>query len=239
MSTVTQDEELLIIQDESDTSNNSLSFNIDFEDDTKASTSEDATSSEVKSNIWTNDALEIQLDDTSESELASQASNIKTEDTPTQEIQTEEAFEISLWDDIWSQDSTSESSDIKVEVDDDSSSDQSESFDILWSAEVSEVSDSVPEQTTSSENLNDILTATIAKLALRKEAIQTDTSSKQVKVQDLKTQIEKLENQVSEIEAEITSLWLESDKIDTNITQLENMKLDPVKEHNAKRVSKK
>lgn len=89
------------------------------------------------------------------------------------------------------------------------------------------------------EDLNDILAWTIKKLSSRKKMIQDDTSSKQSKVKDLKAEIGNLETQVAEIEAEITSLWLESDKIDTNIKQLENMKLDPMKEHNAKRVSKK
>ena len=280
MSTATQDEELLIIQDEGDDSDDTLSFNIDFDDDTSDSNSENTAISEVKSDNWTDDTFEIQLDDVAEDSQndsqvsdtkikdndstsnASQVeaspdtelgiiiedmdsnieidSNIAWEDTVDKNSVDDEVwFEIPLWDDVWTSELKDEMNDIKEEASNNSSSEQGEVLNILWSAEVSEVSDSESWQAASSENLNDILTATIAKLALRKEAIQTDTSSKQAKVQDLKAEVEKLEWEISEIEAEITSLWLESEKIDMNITQLEDMKLDPVKEHNAKRVSKK
>ena len=278
MSTTTQDDELLIIQDESDTSNDSLSFNIDFDDDTNASKEEDTVESEVKSDNWTDETFEIQLDDTTqEAQNKEQSSDIKNEinnaTTNTSQAETssdtdigigldaantdtntdsswkslwdnssvaeEVWFEISLWDDTATTELKDDLSDMNTGTSNDSSSEQDDSLNMLWDSVVSVANESIPEQTPSSENLNDILTATITKLTLRKDAIHDDTSSKQAKVQDLKAQIEKLENQVSEIEAEITSLWLESDKIDTNITQLENMKLDPVKEHNAKRVSKK
>jgi len=55
----------------------------------------------------------------------------------------------------------------------------------------------------------------------------------------MKTQIQELQEQVQVLEAEMKSLDAESEKITANISELEKMKLDPVKEHNAKRVVKK
>lgn len=90
-----------------------------------------------------------------------------------------------------------------------------------------------------SESLNDILTATIAKLALRAEAITQDSSGKSAQIADIQAQIKVLEEQVANLEGAISLLTTESEKISKNIEALEEMKLDPVKEHNARRVAKK
>lgn len=89
------------------------------------------------------------------------------------------------------------------------------------------------------EGLNDILSATIAKLTLRADAIEKDTSGKATHISDIKAQIQLLEQQVAELEADIGVLNIEAEKITKNIEALEGMKLDPVKEHNARRVAKK
>jgi len=97
------------------------------------------------------------------------------------------------------------------------------------------------ENATDEASLNVILTGTITKLQKRQEVIASDTSAKETQVQDLKDQIVKLEEEVALHEAEIAALETEDDKIKKNITQLEKMKLgeEEVKEHNAKRVAKK
>jgi len=77
------------------------------------------------------------------------------------------------------------------------------------------------------------------KLEARKEAIATDKSGKAAQEEDMKAKILELQEQVQELEAEMKALDAESEKITTNISELEKMKLDPVKEHNAKRVVKK
>jgi peptidoglycan hydrolase CwlO-like protein len=91
----------------------------------------------------------------------------------------------------------------------------------------------------SHESLNDILSATIAKLQKRQEAIAKDTDSKSSQEEDIKAQIAKLQEQVKELEADMKQLDTESKKITSNIEELEGMKLDPVKEHNANRSTKK
>jgi len=87
-------------------------------------------------------------------------------------------------------------------------------------------------------SMNDILSATIAKLEARKTHI-AEAKTKKLKHEDeIKSQIKALEAEHASIEAELTGLDSESDKIVANITELENMKLDPVKDHNSKRAKK-
>ena len=87
-------------------------------------------------------------------------------------------------------------------------------------------------------SMNEILSATIAKLVARQEAIATDKTGKAQKEDELKAQIKNLQDQVTELEADMSELDSESNKITTNIQELEKMKLDPVKEHNNKRAKK-
>jgi predicted nuclease with TOPRIM domain len=86
--------------------------------------------------------------------------------------------------------------------------------------------------------MNDILSATIAQLAARQEVIATSKAGKASKEEEIKAQIKDLQAQLKELESEMSTLDSESDKITANIAELENMKLDPVKEHNVKRVKK-
>jgi chromosome segregation ATPase len=94
-------------------------------------------------------------------------------------------------------------------------------------------------EVSSDSSMNDILSGTIAKLVARQEIIATDRSGKATKEEEIKVQIKDLQAQVKELEEEMSALDSESDKITANIAELENMKLDPVKQHNAKRVTKK
>jgi hypothetical protein len=92
------------------------------------------------------------------------------------------------------------------------------------------------------EDLNVIISETIAKLENRKMTIASERDGKKQQVQDLKTQMSALEEEVALHEAEIDTLSAESEKITRNITQLEKMKLgddEVTKEHNAKRIVKK
>ena len=104
---------------------------------------------------------------------------------------------------------------------------------------ISEVPQTQTQEVSGAESLNDILTATIAKLALRAEAIANDSSEKSAQIASIQAQIKALEEQVSALQGEISLLSAESEKISKNIEALEEMKLDPVKEHNARRAVKK
>lgn len=244
MSTATQEEDLLIIQDENDSSDESLNFNIDFEDEKKSPET-------VIEDIWDSTTDDSNQEETFEIELEDDTTTTEKQEEDTVDVQEQEVLE-----DSQAKDNTDE--DFEISLDDESTQediivpeneqwDLSEnslltdegSLNIIESENDSIIQDTIEQDTSKVEDLNDILAWTISKLTSRKKSIQDDTSSKQSKVEDLKEEIEKLENQVSEIEAQITALWLESDKIDSNISQLEDMKLDPVKEHNAKRVTKK
>ncbi len=102
--------------------------------------------------------------------------------------------------------------------------------------------DSSPEQddtASSDESLNDILAGTVTKLEARKDAIAIDTAAKTSEEKTIKGKIKALEDEYATLEAEIKTLNAEAEKITANIAELEKMKLDPVKEHNAKRVVKK
>jgi len=106
------------------------------------------------------------------------------------------------------------------------------------SKETSEVTAEDTLSDTSGTSMNDILSATIAQLEARKNTISTEKAAKSTQEEELKKQIASLEKQVSELESEMTTLDMESDKIELNISDLEKMKLDPVKDHNAKRAKK-
>lgn len=114
--------------------------------------------------------------------------------------------------------------------------------EVVSAPETSEIAQIQAEEVSSTQNqesLNDILSATITKLALRAEVISQDSSGKSAQIASIKEQIKLLEEQVSGLEADISVLHSEADKISKNIQALEEMKLDPVKEHNARRVAKK
>lgn len=89
------------------------------------------------------------------------------------------------------------------------------------------------------ESLNDILGGTITKLKARKEVIKSQKSTKAKKEAEIKKEIENLQEQVVSLEWEIKALNQEDNKINSNISSLEQMKLNPVQQHNAKRISKK
>lgn len=95
-----------------------------------------------------------------------------------------------------------------------------------------------PQATSTHESMNDILDSTITKLSARSEVISGDTSQKESQISELNAQIKELQDQVIELEAEIAADETEKVKIEQNIAELESMKLDPMKEHNAVRSKK-
>lgn len=101
------------------------------------------------------------------------------------------------------------------------------------------VAESSVTETATGESLNDILSLTILKLQARQEVISADKASKTSKEEDIKEKIKQLQAEVKFLEAEMEFLDGEAEKITANVQQLEAMKLDPVKEHNARRVVKK
>lgn len=249
MPTATQDD-LLIIQAETDTSGDDFSFNFDFDESTK----EQGDKGTQVSELWEKESQK-ESNSTDESAVWDDIIDMDNTSAPlSQEITWEEwenngaiieeskektqdsGFSIDLWDELIVEETTDNNS--KDEKSDDKSGDINNSESDIFSLDVEEKNTSTSLQD-KNEDLNTILTGTIKKLQDRKKSIWDNTEAKKKKSSELRQQIEWLENEVSTIEAEIATLWLESDKIDINISQLESMKLDPVKEHNSRRTSKK
>lgn len=90
----------------------------------------------------------------------------------------------------------------------------------------------------SGTNMNDILETTISQLDMRKNEISDEVQTQSAKAKTIDEDIKKLEIEHDEVEGAITLLKSESSKITTTISQLKKMKLDPVKDHNAKRTKK-
>jgi len=240
MATATkQDEDLLIISDEDSSSDSSsdIEFSFDFWNDTGWSDSQDDTNkSEVETDAEqvSNEVMDSSVDNTTqEQDLSSQANITETswstidlgiEETVKNQPEVDSALENSQWEDF-SFDLTSEEVKPAESV--------SESVTDI-NASVASVSGT----TESDSSMNDILSGTIAKLTSRQDAIATDKSQKAQKEDELKAQITKLESQVTELEADMAALDSESEKITANISKLESMKLDPVKDHNEKRMKK-
>ncbi|MCH8518261.1 hypothetical protein LAT59_00650 [Candidatus Gracilibacteria bacterium] len=254
MATSTQDD-LLIIEDETDRSNDDFSFNFEFndadtskeksiEDNTEAKEAEikaqDDVSQDDIDGESTGEIIEIQDEDETIEINQDSLEGQSAKDTINDRDDTgedEESFSI----DLGVSDDALESIDNEV-VEDiaEKKENESEGIGNIINLEDDEnIGTSSVTEVEKTEDLNTILSGTIAKLQGRKESIENDTAAKKKKAGELRIEIEGLEGEVSTIEAEIAALGLESDKIDTNISQLEGMKLDPVKEHNAKRVSKK
>lgn len=265
MATATQqDDDLLIIADDSSSDSSddiTFSFDITDEDDTKDVASEAQVKSEDTS-IEINDVTPVVEDTTPVIEevhidMWEEVSAAKEENTwieleTSEESSKEETPKIEM-----STPEVSESSDADFSLNLDLSAGDAEvtqeeapkaetlsedfSLGLGWEEVIQEVipAQEGETQATSGESLNDILAGTIAKLEARKDVIAADKATKTQKEEDIKAQIKKLEEEYAELESEMKTLDSESEKIAANITQLEGMKLDPVKEHNAKRIAKK
>jgi hypothetical protein len=253
MATATaQDDDLLIIADDSasDDSSDDIEFSFDFGDDS-VEKKETIPTEEVstKTPIETTDPLELHLDSVEEvSEIIDVTSEVTPEatdtninlginfDTSSEESKPEvvaEALEVPA-NEEFSFD-LGEGSEIKEEeavIMEETKTE--EAIPAVESVATAEVNDSTGDDT----SMNGILSATIAQLAAREDVIATDKSSKSQSKDEIQAQIKDLQAQVKELEADMASLDSESDKITANITELENMKLDPVKEHNSRRAKK-
>lgn len=234
MATATQDD-FLIIQDEAEASGEDFSFNFDFDDSLK----KEGSTTVIEENnwdTWSKDEI-INLETTTVDENNTlEVINDESLDIDIGEIQNDSPVKLSAdtsnLDKKWNEDNWLDFSTLSGEAPNEST--------ILSQDTIADKSNTgITIKQTESEDLNSILSGTIAKLNTRKKAIAEDTDAKRKKAAELKVQVESLESEVSIIEAEITSLWLESEKIDTNISQLESMRLDPVKEHNSRRSVKK
>jgi|GEM_PF-6010492 len=73
--------------------------------------------------------------------------------------------------------------------------------------------------------MNDILAATIAKLASRKASVIKDKTTDKDKIKLLKAQIKELEHEIADLEESISDMTKEQTKITNNIKSLEAMKL--------------
>lgn len=258
--TATQDEDLLIISEDTADNSSDIDFSFSFGDDT-SSTTPPATLETVQTS-----SLEEPVTATTEVPAETSASLwdfsfdifSQTSPTPVSEVQSDVAqWEITAQVPVEVE--TLVDANSQVNVGDISLPDTS-SNPLSYEAqteEISAISPVIPEETMASaaiisevpqtqtqevsgaESLNDILTATIAKLALREEAIANDSSGKSAQIASIQAQIKALEEQVSALQGEISLLSAESEKISKNIEALEEMKLDPVKEHNARRAVKK
>lgn len=257
--TATQDEDILIISDDSATADS----DIFLEESVDASPS-DGQETPVKLSIptlWddsiqseemiiTEDTKEqtwdISLDfdiSTDESQKSVQdlwSSEVEISfDTPVQNISEETKDETTNEFDFSNLSQESTVSPISEEVSQTGEEKKEEESFVTPTVNISSVQE---ESVSDGSNLNEILAGTIAKLTKRQEVIASDKAAKTSQVQDLKDQIAKLEEEVALHESEVESLDVENDKISKNITQLEKMKLgdeEITREHNAKRVAKK
>lgn len=232
MATATaQDEDLLIIADDNEASNDSgdIEFSFDFGGDAhkkEEAKTEEVITSETKIETLPESDLGISFDMWEEKIEETKIEESKIE---TGEVKAEEDFSFDLGIADASTDGIQKSEE-KIE-------EKIEITDTVKSTQAEEITET---STTSDEtSMNAILSGTIAKLQARQDVIANDKSGKTSKEEEIKAQIKELQAQVKDLEAEMKALDSESNKITANIAELENMKLDPVKEHNAKRVAKK
>ena len=240
--TATQDEDLLIITDdasEADTSD--IDFSFDFWDDTEeTSVLEEAEVGEVGEPET--DTLDILTQDVSPEVSTPEEDVQQVEEATVSEENLDFGFDLT-------EDATEETAEIIEETSETPTEEASLDLGLteedvsVATTEVSE--DSNTEMTMwggstgDDSSMNDILSATIAKLAARKTTIASQKDTKLTHEDEIQSKIQELQNEHATIEQELARLDSESDKITKNIEELENMKLDPVKEHNAKRVAKK
>jgi len=223
MATATkQDDDLLIIS-EDDTSSNSkwdIEFSFDFWEDSSKK----------------EEVSEVKIEDL----VVSEESSVSPE---------EETANIDLWVSLDGWKEKVEASPMEKSTETaDTSGEEEFSFDLGGAPEnqteevvVADIEPVWDESTSLWDNssMNDILAGTVAQLTARKEAIATTKWGKAQQEEEIKAQIKELQAQVKELESDMSMLDNESDKITANIAQLEEMKLNPVKEHNAKRATKK
>lgn len=232
--TAQKDDDLIIIADESE--NNESIFSLDFWDDTPSENTDEVTKvekndiiiqKEDREDIWEiKETLEI-IDKSWE---IKEEAHLKEEENDKIEIISNDDVSFDFWlEDSTQKESTPEKDVIVTELPEEANTQLWETEDIV----------EIPIPDTDNQWLNLILEQTIIKLEERKKNITIETEQKTKNVESLKDEIQKLENEVSQRDAEITSLGLEYEKIENNITKLHDMKLDPVKDYNAKRSVKK
>lgn len=95
------------------------------------------------------------------------------------------------------------------------------------------------EQTNSEEDLNSIITWTIAKLEWRKTKIWWKKDNNITKIEELKNKISELEKEKLNYEGQNSELDEESDKISKDIIALEKMKLSDEEDKTEKKIEKK
>ncbi|NDK09827.1 hypothetical protein GW846_03550 [Candidatus Gracilibacteria bacterium] len=242
----TQDEELLIITDDSSDDSSDMDFSFDFGDENTDSTSEKETETskaeaQATEDSYTDETI-LEMEDAPLKEEISQIpqSTDENEESENEEFSLDFSKEIDTLPETNQNVSNevvaekSEQNDFGMDLMSDDTSNKTQS-----EAPVTEKNTETKILSDSHESLNDILSATIAKLQKRQEAIASDTENKAKKEEEIKSQITELQTQVKELEADMKQLDTESKKITSNIEELEGMKLDPVKEHNANRNAKK
>ena len=239
----TQDDDLLIIADDSASEDN-IEFSFDFDDNSTEKT-ETPTTAEVETQVVSESTdipkmgIDI-LEETTETPETSDAPEVTDDATIDLGIDFDAPVAQETKDEIKAETHEVEAHENFSFNIDEAVADKA----VETREEVSQTSETITEiavPTGSSgddTSMNDILSATIAQLAARKEAISTDKSSKSQSEEEIKAKIKELQAQVKDLEADMAILDSESDKITENIAELENMKLDPVKEHNAKRAKK-
>jgi len=262
MATATkQDDDLLIIAD--DTSSDSawdIEFSFDFWEDISADTKEPSTPEQTPDPVVSDSSSKI-TDEKNSQDLPTQETP-EAPSAPAVNSETDLGISFDTGENKVADTPVIEDSNSSKEPTASEAPAEEFSFDLGWESEDSaSIADKSPENSASESasntetlmdvaepketetlwesSMNDILSATIAKLVARQEVIATSKAWKATKEEDIKKQITELQSQVAELEADMKSLDNESDKITANIKELENMKLDPVKEHNSKRVTKK
>ncbi len=264
----TQDDDLLIIADDSsDSDSGDIDFSFDFGDENKDEEvnqkAETETATITQTEEWTSLDQEVSIvaEPDSESsilETEEVSSLIEVSEAPSEEVvsQEEVSTEAKTSEEVLdfgldlTSDEVSETPEVEEVSVEETNTKEEISFDLGISDETTgDIQEEVSVEETGTatggwstwddSSMNDILSATIAKLTARKASIASQKEEKLKHEDEIKAQITALQDEHAGIEQELTGLDSESNKITANIDELEGMKMDPVKEHNAKRVAKK
>lgn len=262
--TQTEDEDIIILWDESDESENQT-ITMEQTEDKKEENNPllDQIGEEGNALLFGNTEL-------------SEEKN-KTEDAPdilgdSQKINKGDSVFDFLWGDEKKEISDSEeaSSSIDIQIDNTNTQDESESkendnFDFLWDSqeekeeiiwEDSSKSDSIndsildtfavwssqsswAQDDSSSWDMNTILEETIQKLKARQEVIASTKDEKNNEVDTRNEKIKNLKNEVADLRKEIKDLETEDEKIQANVEGLEKMKLGSTTSSEVKRTPRR
>jgi len=160
------------------------------------------------------DSVETEMDLFTETEVSPEANSeaLLLEES----IEPEVSDEVSLLGDLTMEEAVSEPEASLIE-------DESDIFGWASTGDDSQIGDD--SAASDDQSMDEILSATIAKLEVRKALIIADKTVDKEKIKELKSQIKEIEHDVADIQESITEMWNEQRKITNNVKTLEAMKL--------------